>query len=274
MEMFLNDVSINLNFCVCWANETWTKAWAQHSKKVLIEQTYGMEEEWDKHFNYLLPFFKDNRYICIDMKPMLVIYRPEQILNLKDMLLFWEEKAKESGFNGMHFICQQSEYNCQNDEAGYLFKNYIEYQPDRAMKKQQIQLPMLTKRLLNRISLKLGFKRTKYTTYTFNYDKIWECILKMDPDDSKAIPGAFVDWDNTPRYKERARIFDGYTPEKFEKYLEKQILHAKTAYKKDFIFMFAWNEWGEGGYLEPDEKFGYRALEAVKKALINTGEFI
>ena len=141
------------------------------------------------------------------------------------------------------------------------------------MKSLQVQLPMLIKRGLNRAFIKFGFKRTKYSTYTFNYDKVWKTVLHTLPQNEKSIPGAFVDWDNTPRYKEYARIFDGYTPEKFEKYLEQQIIHARNEYKKDMIFMFAWNEWGEGGYLEPDEKYGEKTLKAIKTALINTNEF-
>lgn len=273
MENLLNDPTIEINYCICWANETWTKAWAQHSKEILIQQTYSNEKEWDRHFNYLLPFFKDKRYIHMNSKPIMVIYRPEQIENLENMLTYWNNKAKAEGLEGLCFISQQSEYNIETDSAGYLFDYGIEYQPDRAMKSLQVQLPMLIKRGLNRAFIKFGFKRTKYSTYTFNYDKVWKTVLHTLPQNEKSIPGAFVDWDNTPRYKEYARIFDGYTPEKFEKYLEQQIIHARNEYKKDMIFMFAWNEWGEGGYLEPDEKYGEKTLKAIKTALINTNEF-
>ena len=273
MEMLLENPDIDINYCVCWANETWTKAWAQHSREVLIEQTYSGKKEWENHFNYLLPFFKDKRYIFHNSKPVVVIYRPEQIKDLEQMLLYWNKRAQDNGFEGLCFMSQQSEYDHKNDPAGYLFDNTIQYQPDRAMKINQVQLPMLIKRFLCRVSLKLGIRTTKYTTYTFNYDKMWKIVLDTQPEDEKSIPGAFIDWDNTPRYKERARIFDGYSPEKFEKYLEKQIIHARNDYKKDMIFIFAWNEWGEGGYLEPDEKYGYKGLEAIKTALKNTGEF-
>lgn len=272
MEIFLKNPDIDFNFCICWANESWTKAWAQHSKEILIEQTYSGEREWNAHFDYLLPFFKDTRYITNEGKPIVVIYRPEQIRNLKQMLLHWNTRAKEAGLKGLCFMCQQSEYDYKTDEAGYLFENIIEYQPDRTMKKLQVRFPMLFKRTMNRLSIKLGLKRTKYTTYTFDYDKVWRTILKMTPQSQKSIPGAFIDWDNTPRYGKYARIFWGYTPEKFQKYLEQQIIRAKRVYKKDIIFMFAWNEWGEGGYLEPDEKNGYKALEAIYNALNNTHE--
>ena len=83
------------------------------------------------------------------------------------------------------------------------------------------------------------------------------------------IPGAFVDWDNTPRYKEHASVVLGYSKEKFQKYLSIQLRRAKEIYHKDMLFLFAWNEWGEGGYLEPDEAEKYGRLEAIKNALQN-----
>ena len=92
------------------------------------------------------------------------------------------------------------------------------------------------------------------------------------PRDEKMIPGAFVDWDNTPRHKNRGSVYLNVTPEKFEKYLTIQIKRTKEIYHKDILFLFAWNEWGEGGYLEPDEKYQYRMLEAVRNALAKNEE--
>ena len=89
----------------------------------------------------------------------------------------------------------------------------------------------------------------------------------------KNIPGAFVGWDNTPRKGHRGQVYIGDTPEKLNKYMSKQIQRAKSIYKKDMIFMYAWNEWAEGGYLEPDERTGYKNLEAIRDALKANNEF-
>ena len=107
----------------------------------------------------------------------------------------------------------------------------------------------------------------------YSYDEIWEYIINMKPRNDKCIPGAFVDWDNTPRRGNKGFVMDGATPEKFEKYFSKQIKHAKEDYKKDMIFIFSWNEWAEGGYLEPDERTGYKNLEAIRDALKENNEF-
>ena len=281
MELMLENKEVDLPFCICWANENWTKAWAQHSRKVLIAQTYGDRKDWERHFNYLLPFFKDKRYIYKDGMPVFVIYRPELIPTLRPMLELWDQLAKQNGLKGIVYMYQQHDYDHRTADTGDLFSYAIEYEPGRVRgyypkfpkKEQQIcSLKISFRRGLNLLVNKLHLKQTKLSSVCYSYDDAWKRILALKPTDNKLMPGAFVDWDNTPRYKSRASIFQGATPEKFEQYLTQQICHARDDYKKDMIFMFAWNEWGEGGYLEPDEKYGYGMLEAVHNALDKTGE--
>lgn len=282
MEIMLENKDIDLPFCICWANENWTKAWADSSKEVLISQTYGDKNDWEKHFYYFLKFFKDNRYIYKDNKPILVIYRPEIIPTLREMLEYWNKLAKQNGLNGICYMYQQCDFDHTKDPNGNLFDYEIEYQPGRVKgynpnlprkQQQSLSLPVMIRKSLNEISLKFKLSLTSWSTVRYDYDEAWKRILKMIPKDEKVIPGAFVDWDNTPRYKEKGSFYSGVTPQKFEYYLTKQIEHAKKDYHQDMLFMFAWNEWGEGGYLEPDTKWGYGMLEAVKKALMNTKEF-
>ena len=281
MEIMLQNKEVDLPFCICWANENWTKAWAQHSRKVLIAQTYGDKKDWEKHFYYLLPFFKDKRYIYKDGMPIFVIYRPELIPTLRPMLEMWDKLAKENGLKGIIYMYQQHDYDHRTADTGDLFDYAIEYEPGRvrgyypkfSKKEQQICSPWISfRRGLNLIVNKLHLKQTKLSSVCYSYDDAWRRILELNPTDPKLMPGAFVDWDNTPRYGKRASIYQGATPEKFEYYLTKQIKHARDDYKKDMIFMFAWNEWGEGGYLEPDEKYDYGMLEAIQNSLKKTGE--
>ena len=100
-----------------------------------------------------------------------------------------------------------------------------------------------------------------------NYDYIWRHILAYTPDEL-TISGAFVGWDNSPRRGKEGFIVSGYNSEKFKEYLTYKIKKTRHEYaQSDFMFMFAWNEWGEGAYLEPDEENGYQYLEALKKAI-------
>ena len=266
-ELMLQDKNIKIKFCFSWANETWTKAWADKKDNILIKQTYGDKVDWIRHFNYLLKFFKDDRYIKINGNPLFIIYRPEQIECLKEMLDTWNELAKENGFNGITYVYQQRDYDHTKSENGNLFSYGIEYQPRYAMDQYYKYYKFSKKRLFRYITKKELGNPYFSVDMDFEYDKLWHYILKQKPKDDKMIPGAFVDWDNTPRRQYRGTMCTGVTVEKFKKYFLQQLYHAKNIYKKDMIFIFAWNEWGESGYLEPDEENKDGMLKAIKDDL-------
>lgn len=274
-ELLLKEKDINIPFCICWANESWTKAWVSKSDQFLLKQENGDKNDWIAHFNYLLPFFKDERYIKINGKPMFVVYRPELFPNIDEMINLWSQMAVENGFPGMVFSYQTVQNNLSTEDS---FDYRIEYQPNYAV----YNLNHNKHKFLKAIKYKL----TKWLRpFNINleyvhpeglikrdYDEIWSAIINRAPVDKKAFPGAFVDWDNTPRRENRGSLMSGFSVEKFQQYMEKQILHARNDYKSDFLFLFAWNEWTEGGYIEPDERDGYGRIQAIKNALINTGE--
>ena len=76
MEMFLRNKNLSLHYCISWANETWSRRWNGKEEDILIKQEHGTEREWIEHFNYLLKFFKDDRYIKIDGYPLFILYKP------------------------------------------------------------------------------------------------------------------------------------------------------------------------------------------------------
>ena len=276
-EIMLNNKSVDMPFCFSWANESWSKAWVGKPYDILIEQTYGDEESWKKHFLYLYDFFVDDRYIKIDGKPLFVIYRPNNIPKLGEMLELWQNFAKERGLPGIAFSYQQHSYDHTTDSAGNMFDYSIEYQPSYAFKDcSLLKRKMTIKNIINKLNLiiykitKSDFERSIPNVY--DYDKLWQSIIRRRPNDEKSIPGAFVDWDNTPRWNRKGSYCKGVSVEKFKKYFSMQLKNARENYKKDMLFIFAWNEWAESGYLEPDEKNNYGYLEAIKQALIENGE--
>jgi len=124
----------------------------------------------------------------------------------------------------------------------------------------------------------LGIKRHLFKTQKagityMDYDATWEKILAVKPSATNAIPSAFIDWDNTPRKIDRGSVYIGANPESFKHYFRRLVEKTRDEYLQDKLFVFAWNEWTEGGYLEPDERFGYGYLEAIRTVLSEEKEF-
>lgn len=265
------------HYCICWANEDWTRAWSEKRNEILIRQKYGSKEEWKEHFEYLLQFFKDEKYMLDEGKPILVIYRPELIHNLKEMLECWNDMAIENGFKGMCYIYQQYSYLLNHGEEEKMFRYNIEYQPSyalnqlyseyaasRKIEKIYCKMPIFVQTLASKIK---SFITNKKIYKVYDYDEIWHQILESNPSTKKAIPGAFVDFDNSPRRQEKCTYFSGMSLEKFSNYMKLQVENSKKKYHSPYIFIFAWNEWGESGYLEPDSLNGFGYLRAVRDAV-------
>ena len=162
------------------------------------------------------------------------------------------------------------------------FKYNIEYQPSYARYDMQMNQKEVKKKMAfllrdkirkftismdKLLNTNLVSRLSRHNLQKENYDELCTEIVNRKPDSDKAIPGMFVDWDNTPRRGEKGRVCIGSTPEKFGLYLKQVIRNAEKYYHKDMIFIFAWNEWAEGGYLEPDTVNRYSYLEEIKKAV-------
>ena len=284
IELFLNEKSIDYPFCICWANHDWTSSWADKEFRVIYKQDYSDKQDWDNHFYYLLPYLKDKRYIRVNGNPLVVLYEAAGIPEMNSMLDRWQELAKENGFARIEFAyqCVTGDEIVGFDSSRFTFD--IEYQPQYVRElvykkgaKRNRTITYYTKKLLN--ALHIDYKKYKRqqnvdnaTVTVVDYDDAWEKVIAMGPVTRKSIPGAFVRMDTTPRIQNRGFVTQGMTPDKLYTHLKDQIIKCRDVYKQDMIFMFAWNEWAEGGYLEPDKKWGYGTLEAIKKALEDTNE--
>ena len=280
MEMLLAHPEIDIKYCISWANHDWTDAWkaSNRTPKVLIAHNFDDEQDWVNHFNYMLPFFKDPRYMMENNKPLMVIYIPNIIRKLKKMLDVWSRMARENGFDGLTYIYQSAASSFDNSWDHTLFDYGVEMNPGYVglanRQKNSSFFPKLMKysheikRLLHiRRSLLPQKKITEVSKA--DYDYTWQRILELRPfsNSPKMIPCAFTDWDNTPRHKERGYLYQGVTPEKFKYYFQQLVENTKKYYDTDMIFVFAWNEWAEGGYLEPDTNNGFAFLEAIRDSL-------
>lgn len=279
MEMLLSHPEIDIKYCISWANHDWTDGWKAKDRapKTLIAHDFENEQDWIDHFNYMLPFFKDSRYMSENNKPLMVIYIPNIIRKLNKMLDLWTKMAQDAGFDGLTYIYQSaaSAYDDSWDKSKFSYGIEMNPQYVNLMYGKKIEniypgLIKYTQKIkkllhINR-SLMFSFKR-KRRVKRISYDECWENILQMHPKSNKMIPCAFTDWDNTPRHRFNGYVFDGVTPEKFKGYFSRLIEKAINEYSTDMIFIFAWNEWSEGGYLEPDELYKYGFLRAIKETL-------
>lgn len=277
IEKYLENREIDFPFCICWPNEHWTNAWVSGENKVLIEQRYGDNIAWKKHFEYLLPFFKDDRYIHKDGKPIFIIYRPELIDQRKEMLGYWNQLAIQEGFKGLCLMFQRPDVLINDPSQDMTMFDYcIEYQPYTAFLMKSRQKHGALKKIKNNIGSYLekkfnisaaGLNIKRNGPVIYDYDDIWNLILDMPPIAENSIPCGFINWDNTPRRGKNGSLIQGMTPEKFTDYFSKLIEKTENEYMQDMVFLFAWNEWAEGGYLEPDEVNGYKYLKAVQTAI-------
>lgn len=290
MEQMLANKAIDMPFCICWANEAWTRAWVGGSE-TLVPQHYGGEKEWEDHFDYLLPFLKDERYITEDGMPLVVIYRPEVIGCLKEMLAHWRYLARQAGLPGLKIAYQQVTADTTPGFSSQAFDYSIEFQPAYAMVFGDANKPWVKKtrfwgvlrsakrlchNLFERVTGEdLGRRAIERQgkLQTIDYDSIWDDILSMSPTSSKSLPGCYVGWDNTPRYGIKGMVHVGATPEKFRGYMSRMIRRSKEDYGSEYLFLTAWNEWAEGCIMEPDNIHGYAYLEALKGALEDCGEY-
>lgn len=264
-EILLNNKDIDIPFCFCWANESWVCSWSnvnnsnvwsyQFEKKsktengYLMEQKYGNRDQWVAHFNYLLPFFKDQRYILQDNKPIFLIYRTELIECLEDMKNCWDALARENGFAGVYLIAG----NCELEDAPYIDAFY-EHEP----RKSKPSTPVV---------------KTDELPAIYDYDDIWRLILSSRGKKKQTIFGGFVGYDDTPRHGNKGSVIENRSPEKFGLYLS-ELMAKNEAYGNDFLLLNAWNEWGEGMYLEPDSEDGFKYLEEINFAKCNYRDFL
>ena len=283
-NLMLANKELDFPFCLSWANETWSKRWDGKDHHILIKQTHPPEpEKWEQHFNYLIRAWTDDRAIKIDGKPVFIIYRPHKIHEIEKMLIFWREKAVERGLKGLYFIVQK-QHAFPSHECLKGFDAVFQFQPFEAVNSPRSNKKGLGRSELIRFSrglpeyIQISLQKLRYLlkdkvlqqklTY-YDYDEIWKKIVKFRPEpDLTTFPGAFIDWDNSARYKDRATIFKGATPERFEYWLSKLVkTMPERQLPEDFIFINAWNEWSEAAYLEPDTQNEYKYLEALNRVI-------
>ncbi len=250
VENWLADPSLDLPFCLCWANENWTRRWDGQDRTVLIAQQHSPEDDL-AFIRYVDRYFKDPRYMKVDGKPVLTVYRPGILPDAKATLRRWREEARRMGYPGLYLIATNSFGFGDHTKLGF---DALSEFPPHAIMSEDIQQ-----------HLRLTSTRTGGQVYS--YRSVVEDELEKTTTSGTVHAGVMPGWDNSARRPHNGFIFQGATPALFARWLRHAI--GRTAARpaaERFVFINAWNEWAEGAYLEPDIRYGYAWLHALRAA--------
>lgn len=270
-------------FCLGWANHSWSnKTWQKtgHFKNdiIFLKQTYPGDDDYTLHFNTILSAFKDHRYITVDGKPLFLIFDPDAIPEVSHFIKLWQRLAKDAGLKGIHFVARVSSMSklsmrnrAVNDESYKRFQRYLDMGFDGinsdTQRYAETKVAGFTKKAVRAVIRKFA---GNFTALRYDYDSIMQNFHNQEEEREYVYPQIIPRLDRTPRSGKDARIYDNSTPERFEKAIDDALkLVENKEQEHKIIFLQAWNEWGEGNYMEPDLKFGRGYLEALKKKIVH-----
>lgn len=267
IEWMLESGQPDIPFCLCWANhkwykKTWNTAAARLDKKELISIDYGDVEDWKLHFEYLLSAFKSERYYKIDGRLVFVLYRVQDIPNVKNFMHVWNEQAAKHGLPEFYFVSYIDDVAKLNDPIQnscekkiVMLKSNIDSMGKNVfLRKLSRYLKVILSRMLH------------YPVGVYQYGAIREKLVGSIFSQEDIIPTLLPNWDATPRMAEGAMILNDATPEQFYEHCKETFAYVRKKQNK-VVFLKSWNEWGEGNYMEPCLKYGHGYLRALKKAL-------
>lgn len=261
MDDVFNDVletgKPTLPFCLGWANHSWyAKTWNKDMPdKLLCEQQYLGQEDYDAHFKYVLKAFNDERYIRIDGCPLFYIFDPLKLPN--DFIPYWNKLAREAGFEKVFFVGKLTKHE---DEKALLQKGFSALVPER-MGAAYGHNPLWIRVIIR--FLKVFSNKPKFC-YSYKYAS--KFFVNDEDKKEYIIPQIIPQWDHSPRSGTRGTILYNSTPELFAKHVRAAIGAVKDK-KNPIIFLKSWNEWAEGNMMEPDLTFGKGYINALREEL-------
>jgi hypothetical protein len=261
LETILEQVSVtgkpDFPFCLGWANESWTGKWHGLDDEVIFEQTYPGNRDYFEHFQAIVHYFKDSRYIRVNDKPVFLVYRPELLPSFADFKKTWDALAAESGLTGIHWISNGSNSGQEYIDMG--FDGFAINNLSSVIEGCQGNLYKKLRRL-KRLVLGIGPTVLRYESYV-NHER-------MRPVNSEEYPVIYPNWDNTPRLGDRGYVLSGSDHVKFAELLKHSIQKvAGRPFQDRLVFLKSWNEWAEGNTLEPSIKHGTSYLDACAEIL-------
>lgn len=256
LDAVLADRGVDIDFCLCWANENWTRRWDGDESEVLIAQQHTLEDH-ARVFDDLVRYAEDPRYLRIDGKPLLVVYRPDIIANAREMTAIWREAADKRGWPGVYLVATSA--FLFDDPASFGFDALAEFPPHGFVG--------------DRIEARLLWLNERHAGAVYDYAATADAeARRMQAARAAAhtvFPGVMPGWDNEARRPGAGAIYHGSTPEAYGAWLQAAIERARRTLPADrrLVFINAWNEWAEGAYLEPDRAFGRAYLKETARVI-------
>lgn len=248
-------------YCLAWANHSWKGVFFGAKNRILVKQDYGGMVDFTKHFYYVLPAFKDSRYMRVDGKPIFYIFNPKDIPDIKYFINLWNSLAKKEGLlEGIHFIGEGIDIEHKNlyNLNGVSYSYHRRIASHRSLSYKNKYLAYLSWQFVRKRGLQV-----------YEYKDAIKFFLKNNPTPENEYPQIIPNWDTTPRLKKDAVILHNSTPKLFGEHV-KEVLESvkhKRHHENNLIFIKSWNEWAEGNYLEPSWKYQRQYLQELKSQL-------
>lgn len=257
LEQVFTTGSPDFPFCLGWANESWTGKWHGLDDKIIFAQSYPGIDDYTAHFQTVIRYFKDSRYIKVDGKPVFLIYRPELIPSFQVFRNTWEDLAARAGLPGIHWISNGSSVG-----QAYIALGFDGYASNNLSSVIEICQSSMYR------------AKTKFKHFLFGqqpvvlpYDK-YVNYEKIRPINIEEYPVVYPNWDNTPRLGLSGYVLSGSDHLKFADLLKHAVY--KVSFKPSqnrFIFLKSWNEWAEGNTLEPSLIHGTSYIDICAQVL-------
>lgn len=254
LDIFANSKKIETPFCIMWANENWTRTWDGLDKEVLINQDYSLEDE-DDFIADTLNYFRNEKYITVQGRPLFILYRPNLVPSGKETFARWKSKWKaELGVEPWIMMVQGFG---DADPSIYGLDGAVEFPPHKICEN------------LENINSDLEVIDKNFKGHVVSYDDVIKRSLSESAPKYPLIKTVSPHWDNDARREGRGFVMHGSTPAKYESWLSGAVEYSRknTFEGESFVFVNAWNEWAEGAYLEPDVHYGHAYLNATRRAV-------
>ena len=251
----LNNPELDLPFCINWANENWTRRWDGMEDDILIGQRHSTEDDL-AFIKDAARYMRDTRYIRIDNKPLLVLYRPDLLPDAKATAGRWREWCRENAIGEIFLAITHAFEHINPLEIG--FDAAIEFAPNTFPVNSVTEQIIAAGKMVN----------PDYKGNIFDYNEAAEYGQNRPLPSYKKFRCLFPGWDNEARKPGRGTTFINASPLKFQQWLAYLFCFTQRHFNPDerLVFINAWNEWAEGAHLEPDRKFGFSYLEACRIA--------